>query len=94
MRGDFLWRPGQTLATVRIPDPDDPDTRREIDEIPPEEIDLAITRIREASAGVDDEQLISQVARLFGFDRTGDRIRAVLEERLRAPRRSELPEER
>ena len=68
--------------TVRVPDPDDPDARREIDEIPPEEIDLAIARLREASAGLDDEHLIAQVARVFGFDRAGGRIRAVIEQRL------------
>ena len=84
VRGEFLWRPGQTLTSVRVPDPEDPDTRRDIDEIPPEEIDLAIARLREASAGLDDEQLIAQVARVFGFDRTGERIRTVLEQRLKS----------
>ena len=82
VRGRFLWRPGQSLDRVRIPDPRVPDTRREIDDIPPEEIDLAIHSIRLGSAGVDDDQLIAQVARVFGFDRTGGRIRAVIEDRL------------
>jgi hypothetical protein len=86
VRGEFLWRPGQTLTSVRVPDPADPETRREIDEIAPEEIDLAIARLREASAGLDDEHLSAQVARVFGFDRTGGRIRAVLEQRLDASR--------
>ncbi|MET0601196.1 MAG: DUF3320 domain-containing protein [Baekduia sp.] len=82
VRGEFLWRPGQTLTAVRVPDVDVPGTRREIEEIPPEELDLAIARLREASAGLDDEQIISQVARVLGFDRTGGRIRAVLQARL------------
>jgi hypothetical protein len=86
VRGEFLWRPGQTIASVRVPNPDDPQARREIDEIPPEEIDLAIARLREASAGLDDEQLIVQVARVFGFNHTGGRIRAVLEQRVNASR--------
>jgi hypothetical protein len=83
-RGDFLWRPGQTLTKVRIPDPDDPETRRDIDDIPPEEIDLAIARLRETSAGINDEQLITHVARILGFDRTGDRIRTTLAQRLQS----------
>jgi hypothetical protein len=83
-RGEFLWRPDQELTVVRIPDSDDPATRREIEEIAPEELDLAIARLREASAGSNDEQVVAQVARVFGFDRTGGRIRAVVEKRLRA----------
>ena len=87
VRSEFLWRPGQTLTSVRVPDAGNPDTRREIDEIPPEEIDLAIARLRESSAGLVDEQLIAQVARVLGFDRTGGRIRSVLEKRVIATRR-------
>jgi len=86
VRGEFLWRPGQTLTSVRVPEAGNPDTRREIDEIPPEEIDLAIARLREASAGLDDEHLIAQVARVLGFDRTGGRIRSILKERVVAGR--------
>ncbi len=84
IRGEFLWRPEQALTAVRIPDQADPRTRREIDEIAPEEIDLAIARLRESSAGVEDDQLISQVARVLGFDRAGGRIQAVLQARLAA----------
>lgn len=81
-RGDFLWRPGQTLTSVRVPDPDNPKTRRAIEDIAPEELDLTITRLRESLAGLSDHQLVTHVARVFGFDRTGGRIRAVLEVRL------------
>jgi len=81
-RGDFLWRPGQALTSVRVPDPGSPSTRRGIDDIPPEELDLAITRLRGAIAGIGDDNLVTHVARVFGFDRTGGRIRAVLEGRI------------
>lgn len=84
VRGEFLWRPDQTLTRVRIPDPEDPLTRRDIEEIAPEEIDVAIARLSEASAGLDEDQLIAQVARVLGFDRTGGRIRSVLEQRVMA----------
>jgi hypothetical protein len=69
---------------VRIPNPAEPLTRRDIDEIPPEELDLAIARLSEAGAGLEEEQVIVQVARVLGFDRTGDRIRSVLEDRITA----------
>jgi hypothetical protein len=83
VRGEFLWRPHQALTLVRIPDPKDPATRRDIDDIPPEEIDLAIARLRESTVGMPDEQLLVQTARVLGFDRTGERIRSVLTARLR-----------
>ena len=85
-RGEFLWRPGDTLNTVRMPDPNDERTRRDIDEIPPEEIDLAVRRLKEVTRGVPDEQLLVSVSRVLGFDRMGGRIREVLEQRLAAAR--------
>ena len=84
IRGEFLWLEGQTLTQVRVPDPSEPLTRRDIDDIPPEEIDLTLTRLLEASAGAGGEQLISLAARVLGFDRTGGRIQAVLSKRIAA----------
>jgi uncharacterized protein DUF4011/restriction endonuclease-like protein/AAA domain-containing protein/uncharacterized protein DUF3320 len=83
-RGDFLWRPGQTLTCARVPDPADPKTRRDIEDISPEELDFAIAQLRGAIAGLRDGNLVTHVARVFGFDRTGGRIRAVLEGRIAA----------
>ena len=86
VRGDFLWKPGQALTHVRVPDPGDPATRREINEIAPEEIDLALARLSEASAGLDADQIVSQVARVLGFERTGGRIQNAIGTRLRQVR--------
>ena len=74
---------------MRTPDPSEPETRREIEQIPPEEIDLALAKLREASGALDDEQLMIQVARVLGFDRTGARIQKVLKQRLRRVRDTE-----
>jgi hypothetical protein len=87
IRGEYIWRPDQTLTHVRIPDPADERTRRNIEDIPPEEIDLALARLAEVSLGIDDESLITQAARVLGFDRTGGRIRTVLDARLRMMQR-------
>ncbi len=83
-RGDFLWTPGQVIDAVRIPDPDNPDTQRSIDEIPPEELDLALTKLQEAGGISDADALIAQTARIFGFNRTGHAIREQLMARLDA----------
>ena len=81
-RGEFLWRPEQRLEVVRAPDPDDSETKRPIEEIAPEELDLAIAKLREASGIADSEALLAQTARIFGFSRTGSAIRTQLEGRL------------
>lgn len=83
-RGEFLWLPDQTLESIRIPRPGLPGTRRDIEEIPPEEIDLTIRRLMEGSGSSDAASLVSQTARLFGFARTGAEIRDVIRSRVDA----------
>jgi very-short-patch-repair endonuclease len=83
-RGEFLWRPEQELEVVRVPDPDDDETKRSIEEIAPEELDLAIAKLREASGIGDGDTLLAQTARIFGFNRTGPAIREQLKGRLEA----------
>jgi hypothetical protein len=90
-RGDYLWAPGRPVWTVRTPDPDDPRTRRGIDEIAPEEIDLAVRRLREASGTVDEDRLISQTARVLGFERAGGRIQTAIAQRLKVGAEPEKP---
>jgi very-short-patch-repair endonuclease len=84
LRGDFIWLPEQELTKVRVPRPGDPATRREIGDIPPEEISLAFKHLMVASVPDDLEALVQQVARVFGFDRTGSSIQEALMSQLRA----------
>jgi hypothetical protein len=89
-RGQFLWRPGQAIDAVRIPE-SEVSWRRDISEIAPEEIDLAFVKLidmRGKGAG-PKEELIVDVARLLGFDRVGPNIRSVLLKRLRKLGRDE-----
>lgn len=78
-RGEFLWRPGQALGTVRIPDPAKPATRRSIEDIAPEELAVTVARLREASGALDKQGLVGQAARVLGFSRTGPAIQDALE---------------
>lgn len=82
-RGDFLWRRGQAMPPIRTPDPDDPRTRRDIEQIACLELTSAVVRMRKASPGAELEHLIPQAARVFGFDRTSARIRDRFEDCLR-----------
>jgi hypothetical protein len=85
LRGKFIWLPDQELTEVRSPCWSDDRTFRAIDEIPPEEIDLAFERLM-ASGILGDAELIPVAAKVLGFDRAGGRIRQVLEPRLRKVR--------
>ena len=83
LRGAFIWLPQQQLTYVRSPRWTDDRTFRSIEEIPPEEIDLAFERL--SATGVTEEaELIPVVAKILGFDRVGGKIRPLLEARFLA----------
>jgi hypothetical protein len=81
LRGEFIWLPGQELSLVRSPNWSDDRTFRGIEEIPPEEVDLAFEKLRDTGV-TDGAELIPVVAKILGFDRVGAKIREVLEGRL------------
>jgi len=79
--GDFLWpsNPEFRLA-VRIPVPGNEKTMRRVEHVSPTEIAQAMRHIVQAGVGVSADALIVEVARVFGFERTGYRIRRQLEQ--------------
>jgi very-short-patch-repair endonuclease len=83
-RDEFLWLPDQVLDYVRIPDAGSQGTRRDIEEIPPEELDLVIENLVEGSGSTDTSALVSQTARIFGFSRTGPDIKDAIRLRVEA----------
>jgi len=82
-RGPFVWPASmKDLSFVRVPVPNVPQSQRNIDEIPPEEIDVALLRILESAVHASDNDLRVAAARVFGFNRTGDLIGQVLGTRI------------
>jgi hypothetical protein len=77
-RGSFIWPATYDLTRVRVPDPSDDLSQRNIEWIPPEEIDLALLRIAEAAETIESDGHLTIVARIFGFERTGGVIQATL----------------
>lgn len=67
----FLYSNEDRPPCVRRPDPDEPGSRRSVDEIAPEEGEAAILTILESSGPMDESRLVQGIARSFGFDRTG-----------------------
>jgi hypothetical protein len=67
MIGDFLWPPKKQYIEIRI---QKGSNKRSIVEIPPQEIDLALIKTVRNSISVSEEDLIKEVARIFGFRAT------------------------
>jgi hypothetical protein len=80
IQGHFLWPTLESFEVkVRRPDPDDDCSHRSIGEIPPEEIAVAMKNVVRDSLSIERETLLSHVARILGFDRTGNHIQRALE---------------
>lgn len=80
-KGKFLWPLNLTEVSVRVPDPNIPESFRDIEHIPVEEIQGALLLIVRHTVGITCESLLVEAARLFGFDRTGLNIRTLLSQR-------------
>ena len=74
-RGDFLWPIGLNDIPVRVPVSDLQETYRDVAHIPPEEIQACMLLIIRHAVGIGVDSLIKETANVFGFNRTGNRIR-------------------
>jgi very-short-patch-repair endonuclease len=79
IQGEFLWPAAESFrVTVRRPNSDDDQSRRSIEEIPPEEIALAMKSLTRDSLSIERDKLLVYVARIFGFERSGNHIQRCL----------------
>jgi hypothetical protein len=83
-RGE-ITQEGETLlgsapVAVRVPTEQDPASFRDIDQLPPRELAVAVTSLLEDARGLSSDELVVALARLFGFKRTGARIRQGIED--------------
>jgi very-short-patch-repair endonuclease len=78
VRDDFLWPSEMTQAVVRVPS--DENSVRNIDYVPLEEIaEACILCVHDAYA-IQQDELITQAARLLGYHRTGANVRERISE--------------
>jgi hypothetical protein len=79
-QGEFLWPAGQAKVTVRVPDPNAaPTAGRDIEHIPDEELQAGLRLLLTHGGSMDADAIAAQAARLFGFAKVGDTIRARVE---------------
>ena len=74
-RGDFLWSTGLNDVPVRVPMSQVQETYRDVAHIPPEEIQACMLLIIRHAVGIGADSLLKETASVFGFNRTGNRIR-------------------
>ena len=79
-RGDFLYSTKNEPLRVRKPNPNNRDTFRNLTQIPPEEIELAFTKILQEALSLPREPLIVQTARIFGIDRVSNEAQQSLDQ--------------
>jgi very-short-patch-repair endonuclease len=82
LRNEFILPPDPADVPVRVPDPGDPRTIREITHIPNAELQAAICKLLRDAHALDQDELMTRVARLFGWEQTGSRIRAAVQQLL------------
>ena len=66
---------GLNDVPVRVPVSDLQETYRDVAHIPPEEIQACMLLIIHQAVGIGVDSLIKETANVFGFNRTGNRIR-------------------
>lgn len=74
-RGDFIWPTKLEQVPVRVPVDSIPETIRSIEYIADEEIYGAMLLILQQCIGMHPDALIVETARLFGFSKTGEKIK-------------------
>src|SRR5690606_5952857 len=76
-RDGFLWLPGVEPAgwrRYRVPDAAVPDSQRDADEIPPEEVANAAAAVLGEQVALPREDLLRETSRRLGFLRLGARV--------------------
>ena len=77
--GDFWYLRNQDRSKIVARVPMREDDKRALDQICPEEIQDAMKAILKLAYGLTLEDLIAETARQFGFQRTGPKMRTILE---------------
>jgi very-short-patch-repair endonuclease len=75
LKEHFLWPVGLRDVPIRVPIEGISDSMRKPEYIPPEEIEGAMRLVARYALGISAESLIVETARVFGFNRTGEKVR-------------------
>lgn len=83
IKGSFLWPAGLKETPIRIPQPGLPESKRKAQYIAPEEVEAAMKLIAQYAIGISDESLVTETAKLFGLNHSGEDAKQVFNEVLK-----------
>lgn len=83
IKGSFLWPPQLKDVQIRIPIDGIPETKRKLEHIPPEEVEIVMQLIAQYALGVSDESLIAETAKVFGLNHSADKPKEYFNEILK-----------
>jgi len=73
-----IYEATYSRTKVRLPNPGNPDTERTVDEVPADELAMAIKNLVADAKAIKRDELVRAVSRLYGWERCGDMIRSKL----------------
>ncbi|MDR2719766.1 MAG: DUF3320 domain-containing protein [Nitrososphaerota archaeon] len=80
IKGSFLWSPQQKDIQIRTPVDGIPETKRKLEQLPPEEVEAAMKLIVQYALGISDESLVAESAKIFGLTHTTDKSKEYFNE--------------
>ncbi|TRO52731.1 DUF3320 domain-containing protein [Candidatus Bathyarchaeota archaeon] len=78
VKGNFLWPPELQEIQARVPVPGVPESKRQPEHIPPEEIENVMKTIAQYALGIGAESLVAETAKVFGFNHSGEKSRKII----------------
>ncbi len=83
IKGSFLWPPELKQTPIRVPIQGIPESKRKPEYIAPEEVESAMQIVAQYALGISEDSLISETAKVFGLNHSGQDSKAVFSEILK-----------
>ncbi len=83
IKGSFLWPTGLKQTPIRVPMQGVPESKRKPSYIAPEEVESAMTMVAQYALGISEDSLITETAKVFGLNHSGDEAKVVFSEVLK-----------
>ena len=83
IKGSFLWPPELKQTPIRVPIQGIPESKRKAEYIAPEEVESAMQLVAQYALGISEDSLISETAKVFGLNHSGQDAKAVFSEILK-----------
>ena len=83
IKGSFLWPTGLKQTPIRVPIQGVPESKRKPNYIAPEEVESAMMMVAQYALGISEDSLITETAKVFGLNHSGDEAKVVFSEVLK-----------